>query len=94
MNLRDARCAQLFTVATARWGKDSQMRMVQEECAELIAAINRRDRGRGTHAEVVDEIADVLIMAEQARLLAGPGQVDRAVAEKIERLAGRLEQEP
>jgi NTP pyrophosphatase (non-canonical NTP hydrolase) len=47
------------------YGEDSQYRMVQEECAELIVAINHYLRCRKGAEAVVEEIADVQIMLSQ-----------------------------
>ena len=41
--------ADLPRKAVAVWGSDSQIGMVSEECAELIAALNRWKRGRSTN---------------------------------------------
>lgn len=71
--------------AIAAWGVDAQMGMVNEECAELIAALNRWKRGRIPAEEVAEEVADVLIMLEQTEQMIG---VDTTpfVAAKLERL--------
>ena len=61
----------IYQEAIARWGAESQLRMAQEECGELIAAINRFDRERCWPEAVAEEIADVMITCEQAALLVG-----------------------
>lgn len=76
--------------ALQAWGKDVQWEMVIEECAELIAIINRSRRGRSSIEEVASEVADVMIVVMQARLILGP-VVDAALARKIERLERRLD---
>ena len=76
----------LYVRAMVAFGVPSQMRMVQEECAELIASINRLDRERCPVQDVINEVADVTIMLEQARLILGPELVDRAVQDKLARL--------
>ena len=80
----------IYQEAIARWGAESQLRMAQEECGELIAAINRFDRQRCGPEAVAEEIADVLITCEQAALLVGEGLVAKAKAAKLERLKARL----
>lgn len=52
--------------AFEKFGKEKQMRQLQEECAELIAAINHHFRGRDNNLdETIGEIADVTIMLSQ-----------------------------
>lgn len=79
-------CANLWDAATTRWSKSEQWNMVQEECGELIAAINQHRRGRLSQEDLASEVADVLIMAAQARHMVGPEIVDRMIAEKLTRL--------
>lgn len=80
----------IYEAAIARWGSESQLRMVQEECGELVAAIGHLQRGRCSAEAVAEEIADVLITAGQAALIVGEGLVAAKKAEKLERLRGRL----
>jgi NTP pyrophosphatase (non-canonical NTP hydrolase) len=87
----DVETESIYQDAIEQWGPASQLRMLQEECGELIAAINHADRGRITRSELASEIADVMIMAEQARLIVGAVAVDKKKAQKLKRLAGRLE---
>lgn len=50
------------------WGAASQLRQLQEECGELVAAVNQADRGRdGAIGQLIEEVADVEIMIAQAR---------------------------
>lgn len=81
----------LYQRAINRWGNASQLRMLlQEECGELVAAVNQHDRGRLSDAMVAGEVADVLIMAAQARLILGEELVDRIMRMKLRRLEQRL----
>jgi NTP pyrophosphatase (non-canonical NTP hydrolase) len=80
--------------AIKAWGTEAQWRQVQEECAELIAAINRLDRGRVTLDDVADEIADVILCMGTARVLVGCARVDARVIAKLERLERRLDESP
>ncbi len=79
--------------AIAAWGEAPQWRMVQEECAELIAEINRFDRGRSDESKLADEIADVIIVLAGAIRMVGPERVTLAVEAKLARLNGRLDRE-
>jgi len=57
-----------------------------EELGELSAILCKRLNGSpATHEQVVDEIADVLIMAHQMRVVFGPGEVDTRIVFKLER---------
>lgn len=76
--------------AVARYGNDRQILQAVEECAELQQALLHYRRGKVPHAAVVDEIADVLIMAGQMRLIFGERLVDEAVTYKVDRLGKRL----
>jgi hypothetical protein len=68
--------------------QDDQIDMVCEECAELIAAIHRRRRGRTDtkDQDVAGEIADVIIMAFQAARMYGMDNTVEAIMAKSERL--------
>lgn len=72
------------------WGADAQIDQCVEECAELTVELQHRKRGRPDHA--AEEIADVLICAQQMRLLVGPDAVDEHVRRKLARLATRLDE--
>lgn len=82
----------LMLTAIERWGRDLQLNLAQEECAELIAAIAhfKRDRPNATD-ELIQEIADVKIMIWQLEEMFGRDAVDRVVALKMKRLESRLE---
>ena len=49
------------------YGLDEQLNMLQEECAELIQAVNKYKRTRTT--AIVEEMADVYIMLYQITYL-------------------------
>ena len=86
----------LYVRAIKRWGGEAQLRMLQEECGELIVAVAhvmRRGKSLST-SELADEIADVEIMCEQARVLLGDegsDLVDRAKDKKLRRLQALLD---
>ena len=50
------------------YGKESQLDILQEECAELVQAISKYRRG-GSFQLTLEEIADVEIMIEQIKYL-------------------------
>jgi NTP pyrophosphatase (non-canonical NTP hydrolase) len=80
--------------AISKYGFVSQERQCQEECGELIVAISHYLRGRIGVYELAKEVADVMIMAEQMRLIVEDMGCDfdalfqktlAEVAEKLER---------
>ena len=58
-----------YKKAIAKYGHPEQLNMVQEECGELIAAINHYRRGRIELSALLKEIVDVQIMVEQMVLI-------------------------
>ena len=79
--------------ALQRWGADTQRQKAIEEASELAAALARDATGSATHdteAEVISEVADVLITAVQMAEIYGVDAVIEALKAKAERLAGRL----
>jgi len=50
--------------ALETFGKDFNIRQCQEECAELIVALNHFVRGRCEPKDVLSELADVRIMCQ------------------------------
>lgn len=82
---------ELSARAVAVWGSTAQLRLLQEECAKLIAAVNHSERGRIEEHEMADEIADVIIMCTQATCVVGVHHVANALTRKLSRLRGRIE---
>lgn len=82
----------------AHYGIKSQEQVAIEECAELIQAITKNNRGAQIGSEyvkkisdVAGEIADVLIMCEQLAYLYGIGelvkeQIDFKIARQLDRM--------
>lgn len=76
--------------ALRRYGFKEQLAMLQEECGELVAAVNRYRRGRdGAFEAMIEEMADVSILIDQMRLVYG-AEIDAARARKLARLRERL----
>ena len=89
--MRDQAFYQVCASAVQTYGADAQLCQIQEEAAELIAAISHFRRGRqGSREELLDELADMDIMLEQARVIFGDDAVTSAATPKIERLCERL----
>lgn len=75
------------------YGLDSQLSILQEECAELIQAVSKYRRGE-SNLLVLEELADVEIMVAQIRYLAGKNSViiDEFKDKKIKRQIERMEE--
>lgn len=73
------------------WGKEAQIQMIYEEVGEFLSVIGKYQRGRSTEEEVIDEIADCLIMFNQAALMFGETKVSDQINFKIDRLKSRLD---
>lgn len=54
----------IYEQAVQKWGKEKQLDMIAEECAELIATIQQFKRGRSA-LKLIEEWADVELMIEQ-----------------------------
>lgn len=78
----------LFERAFNLWGADAQVKMLNEEIGELLAAMGKFDRRRvGVH-DVITELADVSIMVEQMADLFGYEEFEKDY--KLTRLEERL----
>jgi phosphoribosyl-ATP pyrophosphohydrolase len=77
------------------YGYDAQREQFIEECAEAILAAQKckRHGSKDNFEALCGEVADVLIMAQQMRLLMSTALIDRIVNEKLERQLGRIENE-
>lgn len=71
-------------------GERAQRSKAIEECAELIVAIEKENIGRATPQDVITEIADVMIMAEQLAMIYGPEKVRKEKTYKQQRLLSRI----
>jgi len=80
---------ELYQQALETWGRDLQITLAQEECAELIKALCKFKR-TGQTVDVIEEAADVFIMVEQLKLIFGEWHVENAVERKLSRLKERL----
>ena len=73
------------------WGNDAQELHGVEELGELLTALMQYRRGRIDKPEVRDEIADVLIVANQFAILYGSDGVENQIEYKMARLNTRLD---
>ena len=76
----------LYQAALEKWGDAAQFDQAVEECAEMITAIKHFRRGKVSQQAVVDELADVLLMAGQMIYMLGEDAVSAAVEAKIRKL--------
>lgn len=82
---------EIYKQAVDIWGRESQMKMAIEECAEMIDAICKFNRRRVGISEVITEIADVQIMMQQMAYIFGEDAVEKERQRKLERLKSRIE---
>lgn len=81
---------ELYEKAYNTWGLPAQMRVVTEECAELIVAISHWERRRISVEEFLSEVADVMIMCEQMAWMFGEEKFEVIKQAKLERLKSKL----
>ena len=80
-----------FKILADHYGFISQANMLCEEAAEFIVALNKLRRGNNeAYKNVKEELADVLVVALQLRLLLGPEEIDRIAEEKLKRQIRRM----
>lgn len=72
------------------YGAENQEMMMIEECAELITALRHNARGRATADEVIDELADVIIMAQQLSFIYGQSKIANRINDKLQRQLDRI----
>lgn len=79
----------------AHYGFTSQADMAIEECSELIQAICKLRRGysENHYTNLLEEVADVLIVARQLRYLLGYGSIDKIIEDKLSRQMRRISDE-
>lgn len=80
----------IFKAALEKWGKEAQLNQLQEECGELVAAVNQYRRGRVSDVEVVSEIADVMILVFQMEHVFGASLLQSQMEIKMSKLKERL----
>jgi NTP pyrophosphatase (non-canonical NTP hydrolase) len=87
------RLQDLAAEAVRTWGADKQLRQLTEECGELVAAVNQRERGRVGDLALAVELADVAIMLEQAKLVVGVDVFESCLEQQLKRLEFALQYE-
>ena len=64
--------------------------MLIEEIGELLNAIGKQPRGRATNNDILEELADVVIMCEQIAISISFADYLTKRIEKLERLEAKL----
>ena len=81
----------LYDECVEFWGPERQLRMLQEECGELVVAISHFLRERpGGLENLTEELADVKLMGDQITSYIGKDRVMEVLDRKSDRVAGRL----
>ena len=84
----------LFKEAVEKWGFNTQLAMLEEECQECALAVHKylnRDRNEKHYLNLIEEIADVIITIRQAEILLNEFDIDLVVRSKLDRLKERLQ---
>jgi NTP pyrophosphatase (non-canonical NTP hydrolase) len=77
------------------YGYTAQSDIIIEECAELTQAILKLRRAWSDDKlnHVQEELADVLIMARQLRVMLGAEDIDEIINQKLDRQIERIDEE-
>lgn len=90
----NANCAKLWRIIAHYGGYANQKEKAIEELSELQRALARDLQGEGDRANIVEEIADALVMIAQLVLIYGIHRdVERVAADKLLRTLARIEKE-
>jgi len=76
--------------AVDHFGVEHQKRKAIEELGELICELSREQDHRTNREHIQEELADVIIMCEQLRLIYGGKETDAWIDRKLERLWGMM----
>jgi NTP pyrophosphatase (non-canonical NTP hydrolase) len=89
----DLELQNLYAECVEFWGLERQLRMLQEECGELIVAVSHFLRERPDGLEnLIEELADVKLMGEQITSYVGKDNVMKILDYKSDREASRLKE--
>lgn len=77
------------------YGYEAQREQFEKECAEVILAAQKckRHGSKDNFEALCGEVADVLVMAQQMRLLMGAKVIDEIIDKKLNRQLGRIAHE-
>lgn len=91
--MRQGEIVALCLEALRKYGAEAQLNQLQEECAEVIQAVNHLKRSKCDEEKLIEEIADVQLMIYQVKLMFGSERLDAKVAEKAQELDRKLKKE-
>jgi len=80
-----------YLKAIESWGKPFQILMLSEECGELLSAVSKWQRGRNTELDVIEEMADVIIMIRQILVVMGREPDSDVLKEMIIKKLAKME---
>lgn len=90
----NANCANLWRIIAHYGGYAHQKEKAIEELSELQQALARDLQGEGDRDNIIEEIADALVMIAQLVLIYGIHRdVERVAADKLLRTLARIEKE-
>lgn len=81
---------EIYDKAICSYGINAQKWMLVEECGELLNALAKNIRGRGSFEELNTELADVSIMVEQIAYFYGYEKFQKEKEFKLNRLKQRI----
>ena len=84
---------EILSDALTTFSAEHQRIMCMEECAELIDALAKYDRGRADAKDVITELADVSIMVEQMAIFFGKEEFGKEKERKLKRLQERINED-
>jgi NTP pyrophosphatase (non-canonical NTP hydrolase) len=76
--------------AIDHWGVEHQKGKAVEEMGELIVELAREQDVRSDRDRVREELADVIVMCEQLRIIYGYEDVGKWITKKLQRLWERM----
>lgn len=85
---------ELFKQAQGAWGREAQVRLCQEKCAELITEVGRYMRHYSGNVELAGAAAEAVVMiAQLMQMNVGPtlsqGSIDRAMKRLKDKVAAK-----
>lgn len=84
----------IYEKAVNKFGKTAQLIVAMEEMSELIQALSKDIRGKGSRNNISEEIADVEIMLAQLKIIyRNDNDVDDWRADKLSLLQKRIDKE-
>lgn len=82
----------IYHLSLVKWGEDKQVLKMAEECSELAVECHHWvGRGKLNENKFAEEIADVIIMLEQMKLIVNPITLKQAILNKQLKLQSALE---